>query len=496
MNKFINTRDEKDEVLGSLAIINGLGKNSGLYTFDEIKKIDLNNLFNNCKIETCVDYKKLANLIISNCFCEFDNNDLTNAINQAYSKFYITEVVKTSKIGDDFLMELYNGPTSAFKDIALTLLPHLMSLSYKINNINKTIYILCATSGDTGKAALEGFKDVKNTFITVFYPKNAVSKIQELQMLTTDGQNTDVVSINSNFDVCQNIVKNLMDNREKILTDDVIFSSANSINIGRLVPQIVYYFKSYFDLVCDNQIKFNEKINFSVPTGNFGDILAGYIAKKMGLPINKLICASNKNNVLYDFINTGIYDINRNFYETISPSMDIIISSNLERLLFYETDKNFDKINYLYNKLKIEKKFEISKNELNSINETFYAAFSDDFTIKDTIKDTFINKNRLIDTHTACAVFAVSKYKKETGDKTKNVILATASPYKFAKSVYTAICDKNFSDEFEYMNNLYDLSGEPIPKNLSILSNLTIKHNNNISQDEAINYIKNIIKNL
>ena len=496
MSKFVNTRDEKDVVDETKAIIKGLGNNTGLYTFDEIKKIDINQIFTACKKDNKIDYKKLASIIISNCFNKFDICDIDNAINTAYSKFYIDEVVKTTNIGDDYLMELYHGPTSAFKDVALTLLPHLINLSYKINNLEKTIYILCATSGDTGKAALEGFKDIKNTFITVFYPYNAVSKIQQLQMITTTGKNTDVVSIDSNFDVCQSIVKNLMKNSKKILPDNIIFSSANSINIGRLVPQIVYYFKSYFDLICNNQLKINEKINFSIPTGNFGDILAGYIAKKMGLPINKLICASNKNNILYDFLHTGIYDINRTFYETIAPSMDIIISSNLERLLFYETNNDFEKINFYYKNLFENKKFEISKNELSNIQNVFSSYFADDDIILKTIKNTYLDKNRLIDTHTACAVYAITQYKKETNDNTKNVILSTASPYKFSKSVYMALDNKKFIDEFQYMDELFKLTHEEIPKNLSSLINLSIKHNNHITKDDVLLYIQNNIKKI
>ncbi len=496
MNKFVNTRDEKDCQSDTKAIIKGLANNGGLYTPTDFKSIDINDLDNNSLENENIDYKKIAFKILSHFFDSFQNEKLKESIDLAYDKFYSKEVVPITNIGDDYLMELYHGPTSAFKDIALTMLPHLMTMSYEIEKYNKLIYILCATSGDTGKAALEGFKNVKNTFITVFYPNNSVSKIQQLQMTTTAGDNTNVVSVNSNFDKCQTIVKNAMNNRDNLLNDKIDFSSANSINIGRLIPQVAYYFSSYFRLVNRNEIKMGDNINFSVPTGNFGDILAGYFAKKLGLPIDKLICASNKNNVLTDFINTGIYDANRNFYETLSPSMDILISSNLERLLFYESNCDYDYICDIMKKLNENKKFEIKKDILLSIKNTFVSYYATDDDIINTIKSNFIDKNRLIDTHTACAAHAVLKFNKEYNSKNKTVILSTASPFKFANSVYKSITNKTNPDEFKSMKELSDLSGENIPPNLSNIDKLTIMHKDNINFEDGINYIKNKITDL
>ena len=455
-----------------------------IYTFETIKKIDLSMLYNISK-----NYNELAYQIIHILFDKLEDNQLKESINKAYSKFYYENVVKTSQIGDDYLLELYHGPTSAFKDVALTLLPYLLMMSYKINNIDKLVYILCATSGDTGKAALEGFKDVENTYITVFYPYNSVSKIQEYQMTTTTGNNTNVVSVNGNFDNCQKIVKNLMNNRNELLNNKkVLFSSANSINIGRLVPQIVYYFKSYYDLIYLNRIKMNDKVNFIVPTGNFGDILAGYIAKLMGLPINKLICASNKNNVLTDFINNGKYDINRKFYNTYSPSMDILISSNLERLLFMISNDS-EYINYIMNKLYTDKCYQIDNKYLYDIQETFDSFYTDDDEILKTIHTTYYEKNRLIDPHTACAVNACEKYTNKYNDKYKNIILSTASPYKFTTTVLKSLTNNISTNDFNNMTDLYNLTKEEIPANLLNINELNIIHKDNININEANEYI-------
>lgn len=488
MSKFVSTRNANNIVNEKEAIINGLSTDGGLYTFDSLNKIELNGL-----LDLSNQYTHLAYYIISKLFDTLSKEELKKSINSAYSKFYYDNVVKTTKIGDDFLLELYHGPTSAFKDVALTLLPFLLSMSYKDSNINKLIYILCATSGDTGKAALEGFKDVDNTFITVLYPNNFVSKIQKLQMVTTTGMNTNVVSVNGNFDDCQRIIKNLMSNRTSLLNDkNVLFSSANSINIGRLVPQIVYYFKSYFDLINNKIININDKVNFSVPTGNFGDILAGYIAKNLGLPINKLICASNQNNVLTDFINTGVYNIDRKFYNTYSPSMDILVSSNLERLLFMIT-KDSEYISYLMKDLNDSKQFTIDKKYLEIIKNNFVSYYTDDETTLKTIHNSYYNNNRLIDPHTACAVHACENFKKEYNDKNYNIILSTASPYKFASTVLKAINNNISNDEFVNMNRLYELTNEQIPINLKNLLDLQVLHNDNINVNNSDEYIKNKI---
>ena len=501
--QFVSSRNKMNVVSAETAIVKGLAEDGGLFTpVDFNLRLILDDLKNK-------SYKEIAELIITNFFDTLDKNKIKNAINIAYDKFDNKNVTPTKKVtdkngNDDFYLELFHGPTSAFKDVALTMLPHLLTISYDKLNINKKIYILCATSGDTGKAALEGFKDVNNTFITVFYPYESVSKIQELQMITTNGNNTNVVSINGNFDDCQKTVKNLMKESEELLKDkNVLFSSANSINIGRLVPQIVYYIKSYFDLVNAGEIKINEKINFVVPTGNFGDILAGFIAKRLGLPIDKLICASNKNNILTDFLNTGVYDARRKFYNTNSPSMDIIISSNLERLLFIESAYDDKFIKNIMEELDKNKFYDLNekyKDVYEKIKKTFLGYFADVEETNATIKKVYDEYNYLIDTHTAVAKVAKDKFVNdenvdEVSRKNKTVILSTASPYKFCTSVYDAI-NGNASDnvdEFIIMENLEKETNISAPKNLKILNTLPILHKDNVDVNNAYDYIKNKI---
>lgn len=498
MSNFISTRKDNTIATSKEAIINGLANDGGLFVPINIKKYYINDLYKKSIVNNNVSFQTISKTILSDFFDDLNNDNLTNAIDKAYATFTKQDVTPTIHIGDDYLLELYYGRTSAFKDVALSLLPYLLTNSQNELNINKLIYILCATSGDTGKAALEGFKNVKGTYITVFYPNNAVSKIQHLQMITTDGDNTNVVSLNDNFDVCQTTVKNIMNDRSNILSNrNIIFSSANSINIGRLAPQIIYYFKSYFDLVNKNEIKMNDVINFIVPTGNFGDILAGYFAKFMGLPIDKLICASNKNNILTDFLKTGIYDANRDFYNTYSPSMDILISSNLERLLFMMSNNDKEYISNIMNSLSTNKKYSIEKTMLNNINDTFLGYFCDNSEILDTIKYSYNNYKVLIDPHTACALNALDKFKAEYKPNTKNVILSTASPYKFSNVVLKAIAnDKLSKDEFDNMMTLYNISKVDIPTNLAKLKELPIVNDNNINKENAIDYIKNKINEL
>lgn len=498
MSKFQSTRIDKNLISSKEAIIFGLANDGGLYCPIDLKKYNLNELYDFSIENNSVSFKKISKKILSEFFDDLNTDNIYSSIDKAYDTFSKSDITPTTAIGDDYLLELYYGRTSAFKDIALSLLPYLLTNSQKELNINKLIYILCATSGDTGKAALEGFKNVDGTYITVFYPNNQVSKIQQLQMTTTDGKNTDVVSLDSNFDICQKTVKNLMNNREKLLSNkNIFFSSANSINIGRLAPQIIYYFKSYFDLVNKNIISLNSKVNFIVPTGNFGDILAGFYAKLMGLPIEKLICASNKNNILTDFLNEGVYDTHRDFYNTYSPSMDILVSSNLERLLFILTNNDKEYITSIMNDLSANGKYSIEKSLLNKINETFIGYYADDEKIINTIYHSYKDFNVLIDPHTACGLYALEKFKKENNNHYKNIILSTASPYKFANTVLKAINDKLLTnDEFENMNNLYNITKVEMPQNLKKLQELTVIHNNNITEDKAINYIKNKIEQL
>lgn len=493
MSKFNSTRKNNAIVTSKEAIINGLATDGGLYVPIEIKRYDLSNLYNKSLVKNTVSFQTISKTILSDFFDDLNIPDLVFSIDKAYATFSKQDITPTINIGDDYLLELYYGRTSAFKDVALSLLPYLLINSQKELNINKLIYILCATSGDTGKAALEGFKNIDGTYITVFYPNNAVSKIQQLQMITTNGSNTNVVSINDNFDVCQRIVKNIMNNRGSILANkNVLFSSANSINIGRLAPQIIYYFKSYFDLVNNKAINLNDKVNFIVPTGNFGDILAGYFAKQMGLPVDKLICASNRNNVLTDFLKTGNYDTNREFYNTYSPSMDILISSNLERLLYIMSGNDKEYISSIMTQLNNEKKYNIEKSILTKINDTFIGYYTTDKTILDTIKYSYENYKVLIDPHTACGLDALNKFKKEYGNNNKTIVLSTASPYKFSNTVLKAIAKGKLStDEFENMTNLNKLTHVDIPINLKNLKTLAIINNNNIKKEEAIDYVQN-----
>lgn len=484
MKKFVSSRNKKEVCSAKEAIIQGLSKEGGLFTPLEITKkfIKIEDLLS-------LSYQEIAFKILSYFFDDFTADELNNCIHKAYNNnFSNEEITPVTKLGDNYLLELYYGPTSAFKDIALTILPHLLKTAYKARN--KKIYILTATSGDTGKAALEGFKNVEDTFITVFYPNKGVSLIQEKQMNTTSGNNVEVISINGNFDDCQNLVKKCY---EQIKSEEVQLSSANSINIGRLVPQIVYYFKSYIDLVRNNVIKINDKVNFSVPTGNFGNILAGYLAKMLGCPINKLICASNENNILTDFIRTGIYDRNREFHTTISPSMDILISSNLERLLFILSGYDDKKIAQYMKDLSKKGRYEIDEELLAKINENFAAYCCNEENCKKTIKEAFEKYGRLIDTHTAVAYYA----SKIHFDKDhKSIVLSTASPYKFSNNVLNALVGMKKENEFDAMRELEKLTKEEIPDNLKKIENLPDLHCKNIDMEDGINTILERIEKL
>ncbi|NLZ76262.1 MAG: threonine synthase [Erysipelotrichia bacterium] len=489
MNLFLSTRNKENVVYSKEAIIQGLAKDGGLYMPTELIdiKIDLNK---------CLDlnYQQLATYILSNIFDDFTKEEIRECVFAAYTNSFKTDnITPVTKIGKDFLLELYHGPTSAFKDVALTILPHLLNIAYKSYGKNKKIYILTATSGDTGKATLEAFKDVKNTYVTVFYPKDKVSEIQEKQMNTTKGNNVDVVSVVGNFDDCQRLVKTIYeDNQIHEIYKNVQLSSANSINVGRLIPQVVYYFKAYSDLVNNGFIKLKDKVNFIVPTGNFGDILAGYIAKLIGCPINKLVCASNKNNVLVDFINTGIYDINRKFYTTISPSMDILISSNLERLLFVLSDFNDQKIKQYMNDLKTKGRYKIDKEMLNKLQQSFVGIYVSENECKKAMHQAFFQDKRLIDPHTAIGYHSSNKYR----DNYKNIILATASPFKFPTSVLSSITDTIVEDEVSAMEKLAQISKEEIPTNLKGLDKLEILHNKTIKINEGRDYVIERIKEL
>ena len=504
--KLYSTRDNSVSLDSKSAIIKGLADDGGLFCpkYEDIiqNKFDIKNLLD-------LDYKKIAKIVFKTLLSDFSDEELDICINSAYSNEnfgkYSDNISPITKIGNDFLLELYHGPTSAFKDVALTILPHFLTTAYnssKSSSGNKTrVYILTATSGDTGKAALSGFKDVENVFITVFYPTDGVSDMQKCQMQTSVGQNVSVVALKGDFDDCQKLVKEIYtDKKIKEICDkhNVVLSSANSINIGRLVPQIVYYIHSYVELVNKNIIKLYDKINFVVPTGNFGNILAGYIAKLLGLPINKLICASNDNNVLTDFINKGIYDRNRTLYKTISPSMDILISSNLERLLYLLSGNN-DKLikNYMMD-LKEKGMYTINADLLSKIKDTFVAEYANEHECKEMIKYAYENDGRLIDTHTAVAYACLKKYiDKSNQSSEKNIILSTASAYKFPKSVLSCIDPSDVSalNDFECLDRLFQITKVPVPKNLSELKNKFKRFNTTFTFDESKSFVVDNIKN-
>lgn len=486
-----STRNSNLKTTASKAVLKGIADDGGLFIMRDLgkKKIDINNFKNK-------SYLEMAEIILKEMLDDFPADKIKECVSKAYTnKFSTDEITPVVEVGDSYITELFHGPTSAFKDVALSILPHLMTTSYEMNDIKGEVIILTATSGDTGKAALEGFKDVKGTKIAVFYPDGGVSQVQKAQMVTQDGANTFVCAIKGNFDDAQTGVKKIFTN-EKLINElkenNKIFSSANSINVGRLVPQIVYYFYSYIKLVENNVISMLDKVNFSVPTGNFGNILAGYYAKMLGLPVNKLICGANENNVLYDFIRTGVYDRNRKFFKTISPSMDILVSSNLERLLYYVSDKNNEEVKSLMGKLNTAGKYEVSLEMKGKINSEFYAGCVFKEETENIIKKTYEKHGYLLDTHTAVAYKTLEEYKRETNDKTVSVVLSTASPYKFSRSVYEALYGKNDKNEFEIMEELSQKTGVPIPENLKGLNKKQIRHTAVCEADEMENYVRTI----
>lgn len=486
-----STRGDEKTFSSVEAIVKGIADDGGLFVpveFPELK-ISLEDLIK-------LDYKDIAFEVLHSFFDEFTAEELKAAIDKAYSKFSTPVIAPLEKVGDEFFLELYHGPTFAFKDIALTLLPYLMTTAAKKLNADKEIVILTATSGDTGKAALEGFADVDGTRIIVFFPEDGVSEVQKLQMVTQKGENVSVVGIEGNFDDAQRGVKEILGNeelKEELHKHSMSFSSANSINIGRLVPQVVYYFTSYAELVKRGEIKFGDKLNFVVPSGNFGNILAGYYAKKLGLPINNLICASNKNKVLTDFMNTGIYDKNREMYLTNSPSMDILVSSNLERYLFELSNHNPAKTKELMDALNSNGRYEIDEEMRNNF-KNFFGGYCDEENTLTDIKDVYDKYGYLMDTHTAVAHHVYNEYKTANNDETKTVIISTASPFKFAESVCKGlgIEDKGLS-EFDHIYLLAEKTNTQLPKALKELKDSERVHKNLCGKDELVNEVKRFL---
>jgi len=454
-----STRDSNISVKSSEAIAKGLSPEGGLFVPESIPAISETQI----KYMADMTYTERAKEILGRFLTDFTEDELDKCINAAYTKekFETNTIAPIYKLNDgQYVLELWHGPTCDFKDMALQILPHLLTTSVKKLGLDRETVILVATSGDTGKAALEGFRDVEGTKIIVFFPDEGVSQIQRLQMCTQEGENVFVSAVNGNFDDAQNGVKAIFTDKEyekELGKGKKALSSANSINWGRLVPQIVYYFSAYCDMIAADEINCGDKVNICVPTGNFGNILAAYYAKCMGLPVNKLICASNKNNVLTDFINTGVYDRNREFYVTTSPSMDILISSNLERLLYMISGERADVVSGYMNELKENGKYTVSEEIKKEICENFYGGCADDEACADTIKKTYEKFGYVTDTHTAVAVSVHNEYVKNTGDETKTIIASTASPFKFNGAVLNALENSeelSELDEFRLLDKL------------------------------------------
>lgn len=487
-----STRDAEKTVTASQAILKGLADDGGLFVPVSIPKlpVSLGELKE-------MSYQETAYTVMKEFLTDFTEEELKSCIAKAYdSKFDTEEIAPLAKVEDAYYLELFHGATIAFKDMALSILPHLLTTSAKKNQVKNEIVILTATSGDTGKAALAGFADVEGTKIIVFYPKNGVSHVQELQMVTQKGDNTSVVAIHGNFDNAQSGVKAMFENKEleKELNEaGYQFSSANSINIGRLVPQVVYYVYAYAKLLQNEEIAEDEEINVVVPTGNFGNILAAYYAKNMGIPIAKLICASNENKVLYDFFQTGTYDRNREFVLTTSPSMDILISSNLERLIYKISGEDARKDTDLMTELKTKGSYAIT-GEMKANLADFAAGYATEEQVAKTIHDIYEDTGYVMDTHTAVAATVYKAYREDSKDDRKTVIASTASPYKFAGSVMSAIDPKyKGQDDFKLIEELQKVSGTELPNAIKEIMNAEICHNTECDVDQMEQTVKNIL---
>lgn len=488
-----STRNSSIQITASQAILQGLSPDGGLFVPASIPQLTT-PIEELCKM----NYRELAYEVLKLYLTDYTEEELKDCINKAYDKKFDTpEIAPLKKVGNHHYLELFHGATIAFKDMALSILPHLLTTAAKKNNISDEIVILTATSGDTGKAALAGFADVEGTKIIVFYPKDGVSSVQEKQMVTQKGSNTYVIGINGNFDDAQTGVKKIFSDKnleERMKQAGYRFSSANSINIGRLVPQIVYYVYSYVELYRRKEIAEGEKINFVVPTGNFGNILAAYYAKQMGVPIDKLICASNDNKVLFDFFQTGIYDRNREFVLTISPSMDILVSSNLERLIHHIAGDDSDKTMELMNALTSKGSYEITSDMKEKL-EGFiggYATMDETLAVIDKV---YTESSYVIDTHTAVAASVYNKYLTTSKDTAKAVIVSTASPYKFAESVLKAVGSKAIpEDDYEQAILLSNIAKTSIPDTVEEIHFAEVIHDKVCETDEMMLAVEEILK--
>ncbi|MCW3488922.1 threonine synthase [Dethiobacter alkaliphilus] len=487
-----STRGGGNPVTASEAILQGIAADGGLYVPQSVPQIDL-SLDRLAEL----NYHQLAYEILRLYLTDYSEEELRRAIGRAYDeKFTTPEIAPLQKQAGVHFLELFHGPTLAFKDMALSILPHLLQIAVKKAGLGKEVVILTATSGDTGKAALEGFAGVDGTRIIVFFPEHGVSPVQKKQMVTQTGENTYVVGIEGNFDDAQSGVKAMFTDTKLLSAMDkngFAFSSANSINIGRLVPQVVYYFHAYLSLVSRGEIKSGEEINFSVPTGNFGNILAGYYAKQMGLPISKLICASNKNKVLFDFFSSGTYDRKREFFVTMSPSMDILISSNLERLLYHISGQSPGVVSDLMANLADTGQYRLPENMQKSLTD-FVGGYATEEETAQAIRQVLKSSDYLMDPHTAVAYSVWQKYSGEAGDQTPTVVVSTASPYKFSKDVLTAI-DAKFADydDFALFKEVDKLSAGPIPQAIKDLQTKPVQHKRVCQKDEMRAIVENIL---
>lgn len=489
---YTSTRNRDVRVTASQAILQGLSEDGGLFVPESIPSLDV-------PLEELAEmsYQQVAYQVMSRFFTDFTEEELKSCINQAYDeKFDTEEIAPLVKAEGTYYLELFHGATIAFKDMALSILPHLMTTSARKNHVEHDIVILTATSGDTGKAALAGFADVPGTKIIVFYPENGVSPIQKKQMVTQKGENTYVVAIRGNFDDAQTGVKKIFNDKamgERLAEKGYQFSSANSINIGRLIPQVVYYVYAYSRLLKNGEITSGECINVDVPTGNFGNILAAYYAKQMGLPIAKLICASNENKVLFDFFRTGTYDRNRKFVLTSSPSMDILISSNLERLIYRLAGEDDQANRKLMENLGSAGAYSITE-EMRDKLQDFYGNYASEEETAEKIRQLYENTGYVIDTHTAVAAEVYEKYVKETGDHTKTLIASTASPFKFIRSVLSAIDEKYANmDDFEQVEELSKIANVSIPKAIQEIRTAPVLHNTVVDVEEMPVIVEKIL---
>lgn len=477
-----STRDEKNTVTASQAILQGLATDGGLFTPVSYPQVELD--FDTLKDAS---YQEVAKLVLSAFLDDFTAEELDYCITNAYdSKFDTPAIAPLVKLDGQYNLELFHGSTIAFKDMALSILPYFMTTAAKKHGLENKIVILTATSGDTGKAAMAGFADVPGTEIIVFYPKDGVSKVQELQMTTQMGDNTHVIAIDGNFDDAQTNVKHMFNDvvlREKLAVNKMQFSSANSMNIGRLVPQVVYYVYAYAQLVKTGQITAGEKVNFTVPTGNFGNILAAFYAKQIGLPVGKLICASNENNVLTDFFKTRVYDKKRSFKVTTSPSMDILVSSNLERLIFHLVGNDATKTKELMESLVVTGQYQLSNFD-EEILDLFAAAYADEVETAAEIKRVYEASDYIEDPHTAVASAVYQKYRTQTGDAAKTVIASTASPYKFPVVAVEAVTGETGLGDFEALAKLHILSGVPVPPAVDGLETAPVRHRTSVAAQD------------